>query len=447
VQRNLIRSGTGLERGYRHAARAAAQERDDSCSGGAQAPAVRCLNSRMIDTTTIYRGPAMPAKNTSAQPATPRTARPARPARAARRGFFAAGAAAGAATLAFPTVVRAQAPIKLRFQSAWPVKTIFHEFAVDFTRKVEELSAGRVVIQMLPAGSVVPALQTMEAVSKGVLDGGHGVPGFWFGRNSAFGLFGAGPNFAMNSDHTLGWMEYGGGRQLYEELLAAAQLDVVSLLYATVPCEPFGWFKKELKTPADLKGLKYRTAGLAVELMQVLGAAPVQLAAGEIVPALDRGLIDAAEFANATDDRILGFPDVTKIYYQRSYHMANNMFEVMINKKTFEGLPPEVRTLMRLASHAASADMSWKAMDRMSRDFIEMQTKQKVRALKTPRPILDAQLKAWNAVIDRHTKDNPLFARIVASQREWARRVVFWDVEVTVDPAPAYNHFFGKTPV
>ncbi|MBY0437330.1 MAG: TRAP transporter substrate-binding protein [Burkholderiales bacterium] len=366
----------------------------------------------------------------------------------ARRAFLAGGAAAGAAALSFPAVTRAQpAPTKLRFQSAWPVKTIFHEFAVDFTRKVEEMSGGRLLIQMLPAGSVVGALQTMEAVSKGVLDGGHGVPGFWFGRNTAFGLYGAGPNFAMNADQTLGWIEYGGGRQLYEELLKEAQLDVVSLLYAPVPCEPFGWFRKEVKSVADLKGLRYRTAGLAVELMQVLGAAPVQMAAGDIVPALDRGLIDAAEFAQATDDRILGFPDVAKIYYQRSYHMANNMFEIMINRKTFESLPAELRTLLRLASQAASADMSWKAMDRISRDFIELQTKQKVRALKTPRPILDAQLKAWSVVIDRHAKTNPLFLKIVESQREWARRVVYWNVEVTVDPAPAYNHFFGKTPV
>jgi len=182
-------------------------------------------------------------------------------------------------------------------------------------------------------------------------------------------------------------------------------------------------------------------------MMQVIGAAPVQLAAGDIVPALDRGLIDAAEFAQATDDRILGFPDVAKIYYQRSYHMANKMFEIMINKKTFDALPAELRLLLRLATQAASAGMSWKAMDRLSRDFIELQTKDKVRALKTPRPILDAQLKAWTAVIDRRSKENPLFAKIVASQRECAQRVVYWDVEVTVDPAPAYNHFFGKTPV
>jgi len=368
-------------------------------------------------------------------------------AKPSRRSFLAGGTAVGAAALSFPMIAQAQAPVKLRFQSAWPVKTIFHEFAVDYTRKVEEITGGRIVIQMLPAGAVVPALQVMESTSRGVLDGAHGVPGFWFGRNTAFGLFGAGPNFAMNSDQTPGWMEYGGGRQLYEELLAVAQLDVVSLLDAPVPCEPFGWFRKEVRTPADLKGLKYRTAGLAVEMMQVIGAAPVQLAAGDIVPALGRGLIDAAEFAQATDDRILGFPDVAKIYYQRSYHMANNMFEIMINKKTFDALPAELRLLLRLATQAASARMSWKAMDRLSRDFIELQTKDKVRALKTPRPILDAQLKAWTAVIDRRSKENPLFAKIVASQREWAQRVVYWDVEVTVDPAPAYNHFFGKTPV
>lgn len=358
-------------------------------------------------------------------------------------------ASAGVALTGFPAIVKAQgaAPITLRVQSAYPVKALFHEFAVDFSKRLEEAAGGRIKVQMLSAGAVVPGLQVIEAVSKGVLDGGCGVPFFWFGKNTAFGLYGGGPNFALDANTLLGWVDYGGGRALYEELLAAAQLDVTSFLFGPIPCEPLGWFKKEIRSVADFKGLKFRTAGLAVDLMQEFGAAPVQLAPGDIVPSIDRRVIDAAEFANATDDRLMGFPDVAKFYYQRSYHSANSVLEIMINKKKFESLPADIKPLFKIAANAASADMAWKSMDRMSTDLIEMQTKQSVRVIRTPRTILDAQLKMWDRVIAKHSAENPLFARIVASQKAWAKRVVYWQNEVTVSNELAYSHYFPKGPV
>jgi TRAP-type mannitol/chloroaromatic compound transport system substrate-binding protein len=367
--------------------------------------------------------------------------------RPARRRFLGAATVAGSAALGFPAIARAQTVINWRFQSTWPAKFLYQEFAVDWTKKVAELSGGKLKIDMLPAGAVVPALQIIDAASKGVLDGGHGLPGFWFGKNTAFGLFGAGPDFGMDGNQLLGWIEYGGGKELYTEIQAAAQLDLVSLLFAPVPCEPMGWFKKEIKGPGDLKGLKFRTAGLAVDMFKELGLSAVQMAPPDIVPALDRGLLDGAEFASATDDRIMGFPDVAKFYLQQSYHMANNFCEVMINRKKYEALPEELKIVLRLASQAASADMSWKAMHRMSQDYLELQKNQKVKAYKTPKPILDAQLKAWNAVIKKRGAENPLFAKVVASQMAWAKRVVYWHNEVQVSQAAAYAHYFGKGPV
>lgn len=364
----------------------------------------------------------------------------------ARRRFLTA-AATGAAAAGFPMLAAAQgAPITLRFQSTWPVKFIYHEFAVDWTRKVAELTGGRLKIDMLPAGAVVPGLQVIDAVNKGTLDGGHGIPAFWFGKNTAFGLYGAGPDFGMDANQLLGWVHYGGGKELYAEIQAAAQLDIVSFLFGPVPCEPMGWFKKEIKGLADLKGLKFRTAGLAVEMFTQLGLSAVQMAPADIVPALDRGLLDAAEFASATDDRIMGFPDVAKFYLQQSYHMSNNFCEIMINRKRYEALPEEIKTILQHAAHAANADMHWKAMHRMSQDYIELQTKHKVRAYRTPRPILDAQLKAWDAVIKKHAEKNPLFAKVVESQRAWARRVMYWHNDVQVDQRVAYAHYFGKGP-
>lgn len=363
-----------------------------------------------------------------------------------RRRFLAA-AATGTTLGGFPMIARAQpAPITLRFQSTWPVKFIYHELAVDYTKKVAEMTGGRLKIEMLPAGAVVPGLQVMEATSKGVIDGGHGIPAFWFGKNTAFGLFGAGPDFGMDGNQLLGWMEYGGGKELYAEILAAAQLDVMSFHFCPVPCEPMGWFKKPVKGLADLKGLKFRTSGLAVDMFNELGMSTVQMAPADIVPAIDRGVLDGAEFASATDDRIMGFPDVAKFYFQQSYHMSNNFCEVMYNRKKFDALPEDIKVILKHAGHAASADGLWKEMHRMSQDLLELQAGKKVSVFITPKPILEAQLKAWNAVIRKRSAENPLFAKVVESQKAWAKRVIYWHNTVQVDQKSGYAHHFGKGP-
>jgi TRAP-type mannitol/chloroaromatic compound transport system substrate-binding protein len=364
-----------------------------------------------------------------------------------RRKFLAASAATGAAALAAPMVARSQAAtINLRFQSTWPLKFIYHEFALDWCKKASDLTGGRLKIEMLPAGAVVPGLQVIEAVSSGSLDGGHGIPAFWFGKHLAFGLYGAGPDFGMDANQLMGWVEYGGGKELYNEIIQASRLNIVSYLGGPVPCEPMGWFKKPIKTPADLKGLKFRTSGLAVDMFTQLGVSAVQMAPADIVPALDRGLLDGAEFASATDDRVMGFPDVAKFYLQQSYHMANNFTEVMFNKAKHDALPEEIKAILKYVPHAAHADMMWKSMHRMSQDFLELQSSQKVQAYRTPKPILDAQLKAWDSVIAKRSAESPLFAKVIASQKAWAKRVMFWHNNVQVSQTAAYQHYFPKGP-
>jgi len=363
-----------------------------------------------------------------------------------RRKFLTAAAtttaAAGAMVTGFPFVAKANTPIRWRFQSTWPNTFIYHEVAVDWTRKVQELTDGRLTIQMLSAGSVVPGLQVQDATTDGILDGAHGIPGFWFGKNTAFGLYGAGPDFGMNSMQLLGWVEYGGGKELYREVQQASGVDVESFLLGPVPPEPLGWFNKEINSVEDLRGLRFRTAGLAVDMFNELGMSTVQMAPADIVPALDRGVLDAAEFASATDDRTMGFPDVAKFYYQHSYHMMNNPCEIMINRRRYNALPDDIKVILKHASHAASADMHWKNMHRMSQDYIELQ-EMGVDTRRTPVSVLQAQLKAWDKVIEKHSANNPLFTRVIESQKTWARRVVYWHNEVSPDQEMAYEHYFG----
>lgn len=364
-----------------------------------------------------------------------------------RRKFLGAAAASvgGAVSLGFPSIAKAADPVTLRFQSTWPTKDIFHEYALDFAKKVNEMSGGRLKIDVLPAGAVVKAFDLIDAVHKGVLDGGHGVSAYWYGKNSAYSLFGTGPSFGMDANTLLGWYEYGGGKALYDELHdGLMKFNVEGFLYGPMPTQPLGWFKKEIKTAADLKGLKYRTVGLSIDVFKEMGAAVVALPGGEIVPALERGLLDAAEFNNASSDRLLGFPDVSKICMLQSYHQPLECFEVLFNKTKYNALPADLKSIIRYAAQASSADMGWKAMDRYSTDYNEMKSKQGVKFIKTSPEILQAQLKAWDVVIQRKSAENPFFAKVLESQKKWARRVVEWADLTTVPNDLAYNHYFGK---
>jgi TRAP-type mannitol/chloroaromatic compound transport system substrate-binding protein len=358
-----------------------------------------------------------------------------------RRQFIATSA--GAAALSFPMIAKAQ-PITMRFQSTWPAKDIFHEYANDFVKKVNDMSGGKLKIEMLPAGSVVKAFDLIDAVSKGILDGGHGVLTYWYGKNSAVALWGSGPAFGMDPNMLLAWHEHGGGKKILEEIYQSLNLNVQSFLYGPCPTQPLGWFKKPIGKPEDLKGLKYRTAGLSIDLFTAMGAAVSALPSSDIVPALDRGLLDAAEFNNATSDRLLGFPDVAKVCMLQSFHQPSEQLEILFNKTKYNALPSELKSIVTYAVQAASADMSWKAIDRYSKDYFEMQTKQNVQFLKTPDAILVAQLNAWDLVVKKKAKENPLFSKTLESMRTYAQRAGRWQNDTLVDFKMAYSHFFGK---
>src|ERR1041385_8312831 len=291
---------------------------------------------------------------------------PSRDKTSTRRRFLKTAAAGAAAAVAAPTIVSAQGPISMRWQSTWPSKDIFHEYALDYAKKVNDMTGGDLKIEVLPAGAVVPAFGLLDAVSKGVLDGGHGVLVYHYGKQTALALWGSGPGFAMDANMLLSWHRYGGGKELLEKLFASIGANVVSFPYGPMPTQPLGWFKKPITKPDDFKGMKYRTVGISIDVFTGLGAAVNALPGGEIVAAMDRGLLDAAEFNNATSDRILGFADVSKVLLQQSYHQNAEQFEISFNKTKFDALPAKMKAIIENAVEAASQDMSWKAVDRYS---------------------------------------------------------------------------------
>jgi len=178
---------------------------------------------------------------------------------------------ATAATVAAPSVVRAQGPINMRWQSTWPSKDIFHEYALDYAKKVNDMTGGDLKIEVLPAGAVVPAFQLLDAVSKGVLDGGHGVLVYHYGKQTALALW---------------------GKELLNKLYNSIGANVVSFPYGPMPTQPLGWYKKPITKPDDFKGLKFRTVGISIDVFQGMGAAVNALPGGEIVaarPRSDRG--------------------------------------------------------------------------------------------------------------------------------------------------------------
>ena len=362
-----------------------------------------------------------------------------------RRRFLtgAAAATAGAATLGFPTIAKAQGPITMRWQSTWPAKDIFHEYALDFAKKVNDMTGGDLRIEVLPAGAVVPAFGLLDAVTKGTLDGGHGVLVYHYGKQNALALWGSGPAFGMDANMMLSWHKYGGGKELLNKLYASIGANVVSFPYGPMPTQPLGWFKKPITKNEDFKGLKYRTVGISIDVFTGLGAAVNALPGGEIVPAMDRGLLDAAEFNNASSDRLLGFPDVSKVCMLQSFHQNAEQFEILFNKTKFDSLPAKMKAILENAVEAASQDMSWKAIDRYSKDYIEMQTKDKVRFYKTPDSVLQKQLTAYDEAAAKRS-DNPMFVEIANSQKAFAARVVKWDLDTNVQRRMAYNHYFGK---
>ena len=358
-----------------------------------------------------------------------------------RRKFLAGAALTGAATIAMPQVSRAQT-VTLKMQTSWPATDIFTEMAQQYVERVNSMAGGRLKIDLLNAGAIVHAFQVLDGVHGGQIDAAHTVTVYWYGKHKAASLFGTGPVFGFNANEGLGWIYAGGGKELFEELqVQIMKLNVKSFFAMPMPTQPLGWFKKPVKSMADMKGLKYRTVGLAADLMQAMGLAVAQLPGGEIVPAMERGVIDAFEFNNPTSDRRFGSHNVAKNYMLGSHHQATEYFEIMFNRTKFNALPKEHQAILQYAAEATSSANEWLAMNQYSKDLQELIDKEKVNVLRTPQDVFDAEIKAWDGLIATLGQD-PFMKKVMDSQKAWVRRVVFYGMMNATDYKGAFNHHF-----
>jgi TRAP-type mannitol/chloroaromatic compound transport system substrate-binding protein len=353
-----------------------------------------------------------------------------------------AGAAAGA--LAMPSVVTAQAPKVIKMQTSWPASDIWMDFARQYVDRVQKMSGGRLKVDLLPAGAVVGAFQVLDGVNDGVIDAAHTVPVYWYGKHKAASLFGTGPVFGGSATTMLAWFYAGGGKDFYRELTQdILGLNVYGFYGFPMPAQPFGWFKNPVTAVADVNGLKYRTVGLAADLMQQMGMSVAQLPGGEIVPAMERGVIDAFEFNNPSSDLRFGAQDVAKNYMLGSYHQASESFEFLFNKDFFDDLDDDLKAILEHGVEAASTANTAIALDNYSADLRKLQDGG-VSVLRTPPEILAAQLDAWDKIVPTLEAD-AYMKRVLDSQRAWVERVVFYELMNSPDLALAYEHYFpGK---
>jgi TRAP-type mannitol/chloroaromatic compound transport system substrate-binding protein len=391
----------------------------------------------------VRLAPSTAPEPSSSEPALSNSA-PSRPQSAARRRLLLAAGAAGAAWLAAPRPSAAQT-LHWRVQSAWPSRDLFHEFAQDYARTVGVLSGGRLRIEMLAAGSVVPPFQMADAVHSGILDGALGTAALRFNKHKASALFGTPPSLGWDSHSFLAWFYYGGGEALYRELMnGILQLNVVGWLYFPMPNQPLGWFKKDIVSGDDFRRLRYRTGGLVGELFRALGAEVTLLPGGDVSAAIDRGVLDATDSSNPSTDVLLGLPEVAKVYMMGGQHQPAEAFEILFNKTRFDALPNDLKQVLRQASFAASSDQLWRAYDRFARDFGEL-GRRGVRIVKVGSKLLDDQLKAWDRVLAALSKER-FFASVLDSQKAWVRRTGFYLQANNLDSetqARAYRHHFG----
>lgn len=327
--------------------------------------------------------------------------------------------------VAGPQGVAAQTTLKM--QASWPAGLTLYENFKMFAERVEKLSGGRLKVETLPAGAIVPAFEVLDATHKQVIDGAHTWAGYWQGKHKAGILFTGGPGgtFGMDYIDYLGWIYEGGGFDLYQQWYKdVLKLNVIAIPILPAGPQAFGWFKRPIKNLADFKGMKCRQTGIAAEVFTEMGMRVVNLPGGEILPAAERGVIDCAEWVGGVEDLKLGFHNVWKYHYTPGMHETVTTGELLINKAQWDKLSPDLQEIVKSASTETFLRW-WARWQKQNADAIkELREKHKVQILKTPDDILIAFLKAWDRIAAREAEKDPFFKKVLESQRAYAGLVV-----------------------
>jgi len=341
----------------------------------------------------------------------------------------------------------AAATITWKMQTTWPAGMALHASAVGLAKRIEEMTGGRLKIEVLPAGAIVPAFEVLGAVHKGTIDAAHGWSAYWIGRHPAANLFSsvAGGPFAMDNVDYAGWLYHGGGLEFYRELyLSAMNMKVMVFPTDIIASEPLGWFKKPIKSWADLKGIKMREAGLTAEIYKEAGITVVAMPGGEILPALERGVIDGAAFMCPTTDRELGLMDVAKFYHAPGIHRHTGTLELLINKDAWDKLPSDIKAIIDVASRENLFRAWIELVDKNVKDLEVLKTKHGVKVVETPKEVILEILKAWDKVAARYVAKDPFFAKVYASQKEYARKIVEYRREFYVPYELVADYYWPK---
>ncbi|WP_418315490.1 TRAP transporter substrate-binding protein [Piscinibacter sakaiensis] len=355
------------------------------------------------------------------------------------------GACAALVSLGVALPGAAQAQTKLRIQSAFPAQGLYQLAAEDFAERVNTLSGGRLKVELLPSGSVVPAFEVLDAVNKKVIDGGYTAPAYWLGKNKAAALFGPAPGgpYGMDVIDYLGWIYDGGGLQLYRDFYQnELKSNVVVFPLTASDRQALGWFKKPVANWADLKGRKCRQTGITAEVFSKSGMATVNMPGGEIVPAGERGVIDCAEFVGAAEDSLIGFQTVWKNFYPQSMHEPATVVELLINGDVWKGLAPDLQAIVQAATVESTLRSIYVRNKKDGQAMQDMRTKHGVTIHRTPDDIVVKTLESWDQISEAEAGKNPFFKKVLESQKAYAGQVVPTRRTTTVPYNLAADHYW-----
>jgi TRAP-type mannitol/chloroaromatic compound transport system substrate-binding protein len=345
--------------------------------------------------------------------------------------WFAKLAAVLAATLVLSAGAHAQ-QYKARIQTAVPAASIYFELLKRWADRVEKMSGGRLKMEILPDGAIVPAFEILDAVDKGVVEGGYAWTHYWSGKHPAAGIFSnpmAGAGVGLDQISHVAWLMEGGGNELYRKFYSdILKVNVEPFMIQPMGPDPLGWFKQPINSTADFKKMKYRSPpGITGEIFKEMGVAAVAMPGGEIVPAAQRGTIDAAEWIGPADDLNLGLQTVWKHYYLQGLHQSTDVGEVLFNKAFWNKLPPDIQEQVRVAAMASMMETYAFNVYRNAQAIVKLRNEFKVQIHDTPKDFYPEFVRATNVVLDRYAQKDPFFKQVLDSQKNFATTVVpYW---------------------